>query len=584
MKIAMCQNNYTVGDFDGNYKKIEGCIDANTNSDIIVFSELALSGYYPQDLVYRENFHTKQVDIIKKILDKSKQTPAAICFGYVEKNTNKGDKSYYNSMMVVQNGEIVFNYRKQLLPTYNIFNERRHFAPGDLSGLCNLFIPSLNAKKEVGFLICEDGWNDEAHDYLTNPVKDLVNSGASVLVSLNASPANTGKTEQREQIFGGIAKKYGVHFVYVNQVGGNDDIVFDGNSFVFNNKGKKVVQMPSFAEASAEFDTEKKYTEITTPVFECKEDFIFQQLQCGLKDYLGKLGIKKVVIGCSGGVDSALSTAICALTLGPENVVAITMPSQFSSSGSVNDSVELCKNLNVQLLTHSIKEQVEVACKNFKEVNGEPLKGVALENLQARIRAQILLAYSNQYGHMVIGNSNKSESSVGYSTIFGDTAVSILLIADIFKTQVWALCDHINEKYGYKSYQKNNELIPSAIINKAPSAELSPGQKDSDALPPYPVLDAILQLYINPQYLTQEEKNSCEETIKGLNKEVISKVLNLIDKAEFKRRQSAPIIRAQPLAFGDGRQIPIVQKLGFDHPVKIKEIELEVRPSNRPKP
>ncbi len=584
MKIAMCQNNYTVGDFSGNYEKMRACIDANKESDLIVFSELSLSGYYPQDLVYRDNFHTRQNDIIRRIMEKSKETQAAICFGYVEKNTSKGDKSYYNSMMVVQNGEIVFNYRKQLLPTYNIFNERRHFAPGDQSGLCNLYIPSLNAKKEVGFLICEDGWNDEAGDYLTNPVKDLVNSGASVLVSLNASPANTGKTEQREQIFGGIAKKYGVHFVYVNQVGGNDDIVFDGNSFVFNNKGKKVIQMPAFAEFSTEFDTEKKYEEITTPIFECKEDFIFQQLQCGLKDYLGKLGIKKVVIGCSGGVDSALSTAICALALGPENVIAITMPSEYSSSGSVNDSAELCKNLNVKLLTHPIKEQVEIARKNFEAVNGEPLKGVALENLQARIRAQILLAYSNQYGHMVIGNSNKSEASVGYSTIFGDSACSLLLISDLLKTQVWALCDHINKKYGYTSHQENNELIPSIIINKAPSAELAPGQKDSDALPPYPVLDAILQLYINPQYLTKEEKENCEEMIKDLDKGVISKVLNLIDRAEFKRRQSAPIIRAQPLSFGDGRQIPIVQKLGFEHPVNVKELEQETRPSNKIKP
>ena len=547
MKIAMIQNNYKVGDFQHNLEKtIHSCIQ-NKNADLIVFSELSLSGYYPWDLIYRDKFQDSQQVAFEKLCEFSQTIESHIVVGMVRTNPTGVGKAFYNSLVVLHKGKVVFDYDKKLLPTYNIFDERRHFEEGSKNGVATLHINGVS--KRVGFLVCEDGWNDESYDYITNPVKELVNGGASVLISINASPSNIRKAEQRDQLFGKIATRYGIDFVYVNQVGANDDIVFDGASFVFDEKGRKVVQLKFFEEDSIIYDNEAHYPLITTNPID-KYELIFKQIGLGLKDYLHKQGIQKIVVGSSGGIDSALTLALAALHLGAENVEAITMPSKYSSSGSVSDSEALCNNLGIKLYHHPIVEEVASFHNDFLKATDKELQGLAAENLQARIRGTILMAYSNLNGNLLLTTGNKSEISVGYFTLYGDSNGGLNLIGDLYKTEVYELSRWINQQFG--------ELIPYDVIEKAPSAELAPGQKDTDSLPDYEHLDAFLKHELEWEYLTQVEQNEAKQLISEISPENQTKVLKLIDRSEFKRKQAATIIRIHPRAFGQGRKIPIV--------------------------
>lgn len=548
MKIAMIQNNYIIANFEENIEKIIRNCQENSHSDMIVFSELCLSGYYPWDLIYRETFQKRQDESLQKLLDFSKTIQSHIVVGMVGKNAQNVGKEFFNSLIVIHQGKIVFDYNKKLLPTYNIFDEKRHFEEGTKSGLAELDI--AGKKQRIGFLICEDGWNDESYDYITNPVKDLVHDGASILVSINASPSNLKKPEQRDHIFGKIAKRYGIPFVYVNQIGANDEIVFDGGSFVFNAKGEKVVQLKFFEEDTHIYNVESKVKHVeNTPE---KYEFIFKQIGLGLKDYLHKQGFKKIIVGCSGGIDSALTLALAKLHLGAENVEAITMPSKYSSSGSVDDSVDLCNRLGIKLYTLPIVNEVADFNKDFSDTTGIELTGVAGENIQARVRGVFLMAYSNQLGNMCVFCGNKSEGSVGYATLYGDTAGSLGIVGDLYKTEVYELSHWLNENFG--------EIIPTNIVTKPPSAELSPGQKDSDSLPDYDHLDAILKQELEWEYYTQEEQSEIQKLIDEVSQDDYKKVLKLIDRAEFKRRQVGLIVRIHPRAFGSGRKIPIVHK------------------------
>ena len=543
----MIQKNYTIADFDGNMVKIKSAIDANKEADMIVFSELCISGYYPWDLMSRPSFNVRQNKALNELKEISKSVNAHIVIGVVRENTSGVGKPYFNSMLVYHKGEIVFDYDKKLLPTYNIFDEKRHFEEGTKSGLAEL---TINGKvRRIGFMICEDGWNDESYDYITNPVKDVVEQGATIFISINASPSNIGKPQQRDYIFGKIAKRYGIPFVYVNQVGANDEIVFDGGSFVFNGNGEKVVQMKFFEEDELVFDTKSKVSSVVaTPD---KYEFIFKQIGLGLKDYLNKQGMKSVVFGSSGGVDSAIVAAICKIHLGAENVKAITMPSKYSSSGSVDDSVDLCNRLGIELFNLPIVNAVQAVSEDFKKYIGVELTGVSAENIQARARDIYLMAYANQLGNLMICTGNKSENSVGYFTLW-DNCGGMSIIGDLYKTEVFELCRWINKEYG--------EIIPNEIIEKIPSAELSPGQSDEKSLMPYPYLDAILKQELEWEYFSIEEQKEIQSLINEIEPKEHARMLKLLDRAEFKRQQSAPIIRIHPRAFGNGRKIPIVHK------------------------
>jgi NAD+ synthase (glutamine-hydrolysing) len=546
MKIAMAQNNYIVGDFIGNSEKIILSCQKYKDVDMVVFSELCLSGYYPWDLIYRHSFQKAQQEAFERICQFSKTFQPYIVLGMVRANITGVGKDFYNSLVVLHQGKIVFDYDKKLLPTYNIFDEKRHFEEGAKSGLAHLNIDGQS--KKIGFFVCEDGWNDESHDYITNPVKELVDAGASILITINASPSNLNKAKQRDYIFGKIARRYGLPLVYVNQVGANDDIVFDGASFAFNNKGEKAIQMAYFYEDLAVFDTE--INQCATLSLPERGQLMFEHARLGLQDYMRKQNLKSVVVGCSGGVDSAVTLALAQLCLGSENVVGITMPSKYSSSGSVSDSEALCKNLGIKLLHYPIVQEVEAFSHDFISHADTALEGLAAENLQARIRGTILMAYSNQNGNLLLTTGNKSEISVGYFTLYGDSNGGLNLIGDLYKTEVYELCYWINKEFG--------DLIPWSILEKAPSAELAPGQKDTDSLPDYEHLDAILKQELEWDYLDDTEKTEIEKLISEVDSSLYQKVLRLIDRAEFKRKQAAPIVRIHPRAFGQGRKIPIV--------------------------
>ncbi len=552
MKIVASQCNFTIGDFAGNTAKILNVIKKHEkHSDLIVFSELSLSGYYPMDLIERHGFVEEQNNYLEKIVAASKGMKAAIVIGFIDYNNSIG-KPYHNSLAVIKNGSIVFKYHKKLLPTYNIFDEMRHFEPGNLPGVWE-----LNGVK-IGFLICEDAWNDESSpEYNQVPFHNLMDSSADIFITINASPSDVQKQNERIDLLSKKAIKYGKPIIYVNQVGGNDELIFDGNSFAINSSGDFVQLCEAFIESEQIVDFEN--SEITAAkntvsnLVQSNEQLFYNQIIMGLRDYCKKCGFSKVIIGSSGGIDSALTLALAVDALGAENVVAITMPSHFSSSGSVNDSIALCDNLGVKLYQISIKEAYDLAVERFVKSYDEEPSRLTRENIQARIRGQILMEYSNHFGSMLLSTGNKSELSVGYATLYGDMNGGLNLLGDLYKMEVYSLSNYINELH-------KKEIIPQEIIDKEPSAELSEGQKDTDSLPPYPVLDAILRIYIEHELLSKEEIKEGKKIITDSGFNEVDKIIQMVDRAEYKRRQAPPIIRVHRKSFGIGRRIPIVQK------------------------
>jgi NAD+ synthase/NAD+ synthase (glutamine-hydrolysing) len=391
-------------------------------------------------------------------------------------------------------------------------------------------------------------------------VQTLVDAGVDLIISINASPSNVGKQHQRHEIFSGVARRHSTPLVYVNQVGANDQIVFDGGSFLADPKFGVVHELPLFEEAveSVSFDdgfvVSGAPCQVPVSAYLRDQEFYYRQIVLGLRDYVEKVGFRGVVVGSSGGIDSALTLALAADALGPDNVKAITMPSVFSSEGSVCDSETLCTRLGVQLFRHPIGDLFQVFNKEFSTAFGGPSSRLTQENVQARIRGTVLMEFSNHFGHLVLSTGNKSEMSVGYATLYGDMNGGINLIGDLYKTEVFALARYYNALHG-------REVIPKTILEKEPSAELAAGQKDTDSLPPYPVLDEILKLHIEGTRLRKEEFAHAQTFVAGLKKcgdePVVHKVLRMIAGAEFKRRQAPPIIRCRARAFGNGRQMPI---------------------------
>jgi NAD+ synthase (glutamine-hydrolysing) len=563
LRITLAQLNVTVGDIEGNVAHMVQAAQqaAAAQSELVVFSELALCGYYPGDMLDDPSF-LQRIDAGLATLQAASATLPQLhwVLGAPTRNEEPG-KRLHNSLLVLQAGQLRCQYHKQLLPTYNIFDERRHFEPGpDVAKVLRI------GSTQVGLLICEDGWNDHGTDYATNPFARMADAAPDLVVSINASPSQIGKREQRHRVFGSAAQRHALPILYVNQIGGHDQVVFDGASFAVEADGRVVFEADRFVEdlRTLQFDNGHFRSDQGTALPPVPAaglstmDFYRQQIVLGLKDYARRCGFTQAVVGSSGGIDSALTLALAVEALGADNVVGITMPSHFSSSGSVDDSVALCSNLGIILHTHPIADLVQAYATQYQASFGHPLQGLPLENLQARIRGTVLMEYSNAFGHLLLTTGNKSEISVGYCTLYGDTNGGLGLLGDLYKTEVFALSRHVNEHAG-------RTLIPQAIIDKEPSAELAPGQRDVDSLPPYPVLDEILKLLIEGDGLLRAEHEAALAFNTGLQcreegRALVQRIRRLIARNEYKRRQAPPILRVRAKAFGNGRQMPIAAR------------------------
>ncbi|ODS60114.1 MAG: NAD+ synthase [Acidovorax sp. SCN 65-108] len=563
LRITLAQLNFTVGDIEGNVARMVAAAQqaAREQADLIVFSELSLCGYYPGDMLEETGFQQRIDAGISALQQASAELPQLHWVLGAPTPARGPGKRLHNSLLVLQGGAVRLQYAKQLLPTYNIFDERRHFEPGpDVAKVLRI------GSTQVGLLICEDGWNDHGADYATNPFERMRDAAPDLVVSINASPSHTGKREQRHQIFADAARRHGLPILYVNQIGGHDQVVYDGASFAAEPDAGVVFEAQRFVEdvRTLQFDNGHflsaegaRPAPVPTQGLPAM-DFYRQQIVLGLRDYAWRCGFTQVVVGSSGGIDSALTLALAVEALGADNVVGVTMPSRYSSSGSVDDSVALCNNLGVRLFTHPIAELVAGYAQQFEASFGQPLQGLPLENLQARIRGTVLMEYSNAFGHLLLTTGNKSEISVGYCTLYGDTNGGLGLIGDLYKTEVFALSRHVNEHAG-------RELIPQAIIDKEPSAELAPGQRDVDSLPPYPVLDEVLKLLIEGDRLSAEEHQAAQNFVAQLQTDdagraLVQRVRMMVARNEYKRRQAPPIVRVRARAFGSGRQMPIAAR------------------------
>ncbi|CAN7240297.1 NAD+ synthase [Acidovorax sp. LjRoot129] len=563
LRITIAQLNFTVGDIEGNVDRMVAAARqaAAEQSDIVVFSELSLCGYYPGDMLDEPEFIARVEAGMAALQAASTHLPSLHWVVGTPTRASGPGKRLHNSLVVLQNGAVRLQYAKQLLPTYNIFDERRHFEPGpDVAKVLRI------GAAQVGLLVCEDGWNDHGGDYVVNPFVRMRDASPDLVISINASPSHVGKREQRHVMFGGSSKRHGLPILYVNQIGGHDQLVYDGGSFAAEPDAGIVFEAPRFVEdvRTLQFDNGRfMMADGQAPASVPAEgiptmEFYRQQIVLGLSDYARRCGFKQVVVGSSGGIDSALTLALAAEALGPENVVGITMPSRYSSSGSVDDSVQLCRNLGIQLHTHPIADLVAGYAQQYEASFGQPLAGLPLENLQARIRGTVLMEYSNAFGHLLLTTGNKSEISVGYCTLYGDTNGGLGLLGDLYKTEVFALSRHVNEHAG-------RELIPVAIIDKEPSAELAPGQRDVDSLPPYPVLDEVLKLLIEGDRLSTAEHTAAQAFVLKLQegdagRALVQRVRRMVARNEYKRRQAPPILRVRPRAFGSGRQMPIAAR------------------------
>lgn len=564
LAFSLAQLDFIIGDLAGNVTRMVAAARkaAADGAQIIVFTELALTGYPPGDLLGEPDFLARVDAALMKLCDASRVTPSLYWIVGTPTRRRPG-KALENSLLVLKNGQLVLQCAKRVLSACGMFDERRYFVPGPDGAAC-LEIGGTR----VGFLIGGDAWDDDGKDGSLNPLGQLATEKPDLVIVINASPSHINMRRERHACITAASRRHGFPMVYANQTGGHDQLVFDGASFVATPEGI-VFEAARFEEAVTTLRLQDgtflgvdggalpPVPSAGLPLME----FFRRQIVLGLSDYTRRCGFSKVVVGSSGGLDSALVLALAVEALGPENVIAITLPSRFSSLGSVSDSVSLCKNLGIKLFEHPIRDLVATCEQGFNAAFGEPLKKLALENLQARVRGTVLMEYANQFGALLLATGNKSEISVGFCTLYGDTNGSLGPIGDLYKTQVIQLSRHINEAAG-------RELIPEAIINKPPSAELAPGQKDTDSLPPYPVLDIILKTLIEGECLCTEEQDEVRaawaklaETKEGTA--LIARVRKMIWKSEFKRRQAAPALYLRPRPLGSERRFPIAAK--YEH-------------------
>jgi NAD+ synthetase len=549
MKIGILQLNPVVGDLDGNATKIHAAVleAARLGADFCLTSEMALTGYPPRDLLLYGGFVDKARIVAEELALKLKDGPPLL-LGTVERNTTGQGKPVFNCALWCENGTIRQVFRKTLLPTYDVFDEERYFEPAPAATPKGNILEFQG--KTIAVTICEDAWNDkdywDSRTYSRDPLDEAGASNPDLIVNLSASPIFLGKQKLREDMLGSVAKKYSTQLVYANQVGGNDDLVFDGRSCGFAPDGTLVGRAPGFVEAVHIIDLNTLSANTIAENDFSQEAETWQTIVLGTRDYVQKSGFTKVLIGLSGGIDSAVTAAVAAEALGAENVIGVLMPSPYSSQGSIDDSLELARSLGIRSMTLPIEPIMD----SFETTLSEPFKGYPVdtteENIQSRIRGNLLMALSNKYGAMLLTTGNKSELAVGYCTIYGDMAGGFSAISDVDKTGVFALARWYSDNIGPN--------IPEAIITKPPSAELRPDQKDQDSLPPYDILDAILELHI-------EHHNSMQQIVeKGFDQETVERVLKLVRFAEFKRRQAAPGIKLTPRSFGTGWRMPLACK------------------------
>ena len=547
MKIGFAQINPTVGDLEGNFERILGSYErlSAQGAELILTPELALTGYPPQDLVFKSRFVPKTLELVDEL--HRRVGAAGLLVGYVDRNTGRG-KPFHNAAALLQKDQPIQKAFKSLLPTYDVFDEDRYFEPA-----CGVR-PFDLAGARVGVTICEDIWTDRYLPrplYDVEPVRRLVDQGADLIVNLSASPFSLYKPATRVEMVGALARSHRRPIFYCNSVGGNDQLIFDGNSIAVNADGKLIRKLNGFVEQEAVIDSSDNSTAdfVEPPV---AQD-LFAALSLGVRDYLQKCNFKSAVLGLSGGIDSALVAVIAADALGPENVLGVTMPTQFSSPGSVSDARAVAENLGIKFLEIPIKDTFQVFKQQFVGIFRGLPEDVTEENMQPRIRAMTLMALSNKFGHLLLSTGNKSELAVGYCTIYGDMAGGLAVISDVPKTMVYQGANWINSDYGPMRGIKG-EIIPSATITKPPSAELKPNQVDQDTLPPYDVLDEILKFYV-------EENLSVPDIVtRGFDEKTVRWVARRVDLNEYKREQAAPGLKVTSRAFGVGRRMPIAQK------------------------
>ncbi|PYI44803.1 MAG: NAD+ synthase [Verrucomicrobia bacterium] len=545
MKIGFAQINPTVGDLRGNFEKIAGAYDqlARAGADIVIAPELAVTGYPPQDLVFKSRFVPENLAVLDQ-LQKRLNKPALLV-GFVDRNEGRG-KPFHNAAALLQAGEPLQKTHKSLLPTYDVFDEDRYFEPA------REIAPLKFRGHRIGVTICEDIWTERYLPrpfYDVDPVRALVAQEAEMILNVSASPFSLRKPAVRREMISGLAGTYQRPIFYCNAVGGNDQLVFDGNSIAVNARGQLLAQLPAFEEASVIVDSESvQASEI--PSADIVQE-LYSALRLGLRDYLAKCGFKSAVLGLSGGIDSAVVAAIAVDALGPNNVTGVSMPSQFSSRGSILDALALAKNLRIQCLEIPIADAFAVFKAQFKEVFAGRTEDATEENMQARLRGMTLMALSNKFGHLVLSTGNKSELAVGYCTIYGDMAGGLAVISDVPKTMIYELARFINSE---ASRAGKGEIIPASTIEKPPSAELRPNQKDQDTLPPYDVLDAILRLHV------EDNLSVAEIVAQGFDEKTVRWVQRRVDLNEYKRAQAAPGLKVTSRAFGVGRRMPIAQR------------------------
>jgi len=552
LKIGLLQLNSTVGDFAANRQKLLAGYEkaCAAGAEFILAPELFLCGYPPRDLLQRADFIDANLAAIEATAQNIGAVP--LCVGFVDRNSEKPGRGLKNSAAVLQNGQIIWRTHKSLLPTYDVFDEDRYFE------LANSVTPFEFNGRKLGITICEDIWNDEDfwpdRLYRRDPVRELIAQGAEIILNISASPWHDGKERARLDMLQRVARDEKIPLAQVNAIGANDELIFDGHSVVLDAGGEVLALGKGFAEevlvadlklGEASVPASRLVSSLAPPQWPAPEQQIFSALSLGIRDYVHKCGFKSVILGLSGGIDSALVAVLAADALGAENVLGVAMPARYSSSGSLSDAELLAKNLGIRYEVLPIEPPFLAVEKQLEKVFAGTKPNEAEENVQSRLRGVTLMALSNKFGALVLTTGNKSEMAVGYCTLYGDMDGALAPIADVFKTDIYKIVRWIN---------REREIIPHNSITKPPSAELRPGQTDQDSLPPYETLDAILDLYV------VKNLAKVEIVARGFAVAVVNDVVNKINFSEYKRRQAAPALKISPRAFGMGRRIPIAQR------------------------
>ncbi len=551
MKIAIAQLNYLIGDFEGNLANIQKATlrAGNEGADLVLFSELSICGYPPLDLLERKEFISKSLEAVSQ-LAQSIDPEMAVLIGAPELNPEEHGKLLYNSVFFLLGGEIKQVFRKTLLPTYDIFDEYRYFEPNKKFNILEF------RGKKLAITICEDLWDEQPFEsefsrsrlYNTSPLEELMRFKPDAIINLAASPFAHRKMDVKQSIFTGKAARHSLPLIYCNQTGANTELIFEGGSMAISSNGEVAERLSFFKEDLKVVDLETlagSAPDSAKGLIPDRMEMIHGALVLGIRDYFGKMGFKSATLGLSGGIDSAVTLVLAAEALGPENMHVLLLPSQYSSDHSVNDSVKLAENLGVKYDIIPIESLFNEFRASLQTLFKDQPEDLTEENIQARIRGTLLMALSNKFGNILLNTSNKSETAVGYGTLYGDMSGGLSVLGDVYKTDVYDLARHLNKK---------GEIIPENIISKAPSAELRPDQKDSDSLPPYEVLDHILESYIEKQ----QSADKMEEA--GLDNKLVKKIIKLVNQNEYKRYQTPPILRISSKAFGVGRRLPLVAR------------------------